>query len=61
LRLALGAEDAAEVRRGFVECVVDCAGAAGFFEGEGGGESGDAAADDGDANHGSFVAPLCNG
>ena len=47
----LGAEDAAELRGGFVENVFDCAGAAGFFEGEGGGESGDAAADDCDAGH----------
>jgi hypothetical protein len=48
---ALGAENAAELGRGFEESVIDCAGAAGVFESEGGGESGDAAADDGNANH----------
>jgi hypothetical protein len=30
---ALGAENAAELRRGFVESLFDCAGAAGFFKG----------------------------
>ena len=47
-----GAEDAAEARRGFVENVVDVRArvAAVLFEGEGGGESGDASADDGDAS-----------
>ena len=39
------------LRRGFIEDVFDCAGAAMFFESESGGESGDAAADDRDANH----------
>ena len=47
-----GAEDAAEVRRRFIERVLDCPGPAMFFESESGGESGDAAADDGDAVHG---------
>ena len=48
-----GAEDAAETRGRFVENVVDIgAGAAVLFEGEGGGEAGDASADDGDASHG---------
>ena len=48
-----GAENAAEPRRRFVESVFDVgAGAALFFEREGGGESGDASADDGDAIHG---------
>ena len=37
--------------RGFAERVFDGTGAAMLFEGESGGESGNAAADDGDANH----------
>jgi len=46
-----GAEDAAEARGRFVEDVVNGrAGAAALFEFEGGGEAGDAAADDGDAS-----------
>ena len=49
---ALGAENAAEMGRGFVESVVERAGEAMGFEGESGGESGDASADDCDAGHG---------
>jgi hypothetical protein len=47
-----GAEDAAQARGGFVEDIVDAGArvAAVLFEGEGGGESGDASADDGDAS-----------
>ncbi len=47
----LGAEDAAERGRRFIEGVFDSAGTAMLFEGESGGESGDASADDRDAGH----------
>src|SRR5258708_5604689 len=47
----VGRDHAGEMGRRFVEPVFDCACAALFLEGEGGGESRDAPADDGDANH----------
>ena len=47
-----GAENAAEFKRRFIKDVLDSTGGALFFEGEGGAESGNAAADDGDAGHG---------
>src|ERR1700733_6656230 len=46
------AKNSAEARRGFVKNEFSGAGAAMFFERECGGESGDATADDRDANHG---------
>jgi hypothetical protein len=48
-----GAKHTAKTRRRFIENVIDVgASSAVFFEFEGGGQSGNASADDGDASHG---------